>query len=367
MDGLKLVMAEIDSIMSRAELSAQFGDLKRLVHELEESVDTLESQSVRTKALETSLEQHEDKLSRADTDFIASIGPVLSAIGVPDFEVCTNYDLSSAGAASAEIPLVLQQYYDMLGDVSNLQERLRDLDIDHTQELHRRELLADQDHQAHVSDEIFYRDHDSHRQSVLREFEEAQISLQHLRSLCKANGLDPDTRDYVRSATSQSQSGSPVASSGAPTPVLAHTHSVYSPPEPSSSYDHNGQGPMVDRVSQGAGAKIRKGEAVNHWLDEVTAQSNGPSNAFIEEVGHHAPAETVSTPSPWIMPNPSPHLTSELGYYKAHELRITPDPSGRPTPLTPWERHKPDHLTIRPVRKTKRSWSDSDVMFQMRP
>ena len=126
-----------------------------------------------------------------------------------------DLDRNTSSAESSEhddTPPLLAEFYSRKGDTGVFRERLQELDYYHHEGLIEREFIADRGDELEVSDEQYFQDYHTRRQSILEDLTSAERDADALAVQCDAAGLKiGEHREDISSEGSPASGAAPVA------------------------------------------------------------------------------------------------------------------------------------------------------------
>ncbi|KAJ9625890.1 hypothetical protein H2203_004656 [Taxawa tesnikishii (nom. ined.)] len=226
LDSIYTRMTSLGSVVSRFDPShAAFLELEKFV---QNSRMTLEAQAKQTRGWKVMLGKLQDRLSRADTDFVIACQDAVAVLNgynsvQSNPQLPVRDDTSATSNASTELPEELELFYDKVGDMKLLQSQRAKLHKKYCEKSIKHDLLADQDGALETSDEEFIRRYPEQSQSILDKYNETKTAAAKLRSICLSKGYDINARIPPQSQSSEEPEPSSTPSSGYSTMAVETT------------------------------------------------------------------------------------------------------------------------------------------------
>ncbi|KAK8219842.1 hypothetical protein M8818_000816 [Zalaria obscura] len=170
-------------------------DLKTVREQLQSDFDRLGMKRDEMNAKEDILSLREHRLEEQETELMKMLEAFWG--NSPDFQVKvtgseTESQTSVAPSTESEnIPPLLREYYDKVGDVGIFEQRLDDLIDDYEEESANRQFRADQELPADPPDEVFEQAFAFQRNTTLEDLAAAKADAERLRLRCLDAGLHP--------------------------------------------------------------------------------------------------------------------------------------------------------------------------------
>ncbi|TKA65942.1 hypothetical protein B0A49_10546 [Cryomyces minteri] len=186
--GIAVATGAIDDTYDALESAHE--KVQGLIGELGVEEDQDEDLEYQLCILEYDLGQQEDELFASLQKMFTQSLHELQYNG--ETETRTSTVIPDEAGSDENIPPLLLEYYDKVGDVTVMRERLEDHEAEHQRELAGYEARLAAGGVISKSDEAFLLDYEHDRQAMLRDLSEAQRIATELRQQCLDEGLNPD-------------------------------------------------------------------------------------------------------------------------------------------------------------------------------
>ena len=191
-------VASVDRSTASPDVATLRDGLKRVheAHELLEDIDQdLQREETRVSALDDDLRRLEknfyDQLDTSRGFGHNELPASVSDGSHDDLQGDTSFS-SHSGSSSADTlgPVIVRDYYDKIGDVNILRERLFNFESEHQRQVKIRELRKAARKPVKLSDAPFYRMYFKERKILVREYSKSKESVASLMIQCRHEGHD---------------------------------------------------------------------------------------------------------------------------------------------------------------------------------
>ncbi|TKA58181.1 hypothetical protein B0A49_12249 [Cryomyces minteri] len=200
LDDLAGLMKTLNIAFATGTVEEAGEDLNLVYENVQTSIGELGSQEGQVEDLEDQLSILEYRLHQREGELYTSLKEVFvqSLHDLhDDINMETNTTTVSPGeeGSSDSIPPLLAEYYDKVGDVTVMRERIEELESEHHQVLDGYEARLRVGGVISESDKTFLLNYKQEHQAMLRDLENAQRLASGLREQCIESGLNPDQED----------------------------------------------------------------------------------------------------------------------------------------------------------------------------
>lgn len=219
-DSLSVAMLEIKNIIAQLSSNAlhpsiaqSMEGLREIREQAAEDQTALQDQERAVRRLEQSCKHIDRSVGRLQDSLLAAAQRVAdnaqyAGVAADGISLTTvSSEPKEADTRPPDIPPLVEDYLDKLGDRRIMLERVYDLEFDIQEEITRRELLADQDQPLDPAESSrLDQEYQSEYTAALADFRTAEIEVARALERCKEQDLEPE--DF-RAAPSSVDDGSP--------------------------------------------------------------------------------------------------------------------------------------------------------------
>ncbi|KAK5123694.1 hypothetical protein LTR85_002330 [Meristemomyces frigidus] len=199
-DSQKAFMEEADALLSRLPPDPAFSKLQTLYQDVRNDQQALVEQAAISRTIEADLSDLQYRMIKKEGSLTKAVRRLLDSM--QSLELATvsaqsdaehrPHSSRSQTETLPEINPLLAEYYDKVGDVRIMQERIADLSADHGDEQVRRAFQADMGEHSKMSEQDFGATYSSMLWEAERALSDAVQAAEVARATCLQSGLEVD-------------------------------------------------------------------------------------------------------------------------------------------------------------------------------
>lgn len=189
-DFMQASTAYMSTISNQAQDNDAQRGLRKAWHQLESMADVVKTRETWLETSQNNLMTLENKLFMKEDQFYGKFRWLSGDMDFSDDEITDNIvTVSASSSSSATTDPVARKYYDQVGQLHLLRERIFNLDSGHQRQKRNRDQRRRESRSLEILDKEFFQSYFTEKEKMIREYMLAKHEMEQLKEACNQGGV----------------------------------------------------------------------------------------------------------------------------------------------------------------------------------